>query len=106
MGRFRRCQSKASSGTRTRHPHGVPARLANHRIENRRRDLFHKLPIVAEGFRDRVQTARQDTPFTQEDTLPLQGCARFITFGSRRPGASVEVAAGVAPVPAIVCSPE
>lgn len=60
-------QPKASSAIGAKHAQEVPAHLANHRIQDRRRDLFHKLPVVSDGLREGIQTIREDAVLAQED---------------------------------------
>ena len=72
-----RYQPEAPLGARTWHVHGMPAGLANHRIENMRRDLFHKHPFFAEGLSERVQARGQRASSTQENRVPLHGRALF-----------------------------
>ena len=47
-------QPKASSGTGLLQPHEMPASLADHGVENERRDLFNNRPIFADGLPARV----------------------------------------------------
>ena len=81
LGRLFRRQPQASSRAAL-HPHKVPARLADHCIENRRRDLFHKRPVVAEVLPERIQTIRKDAPLAQENRMRLHACALLDTVGA------------------------
>jgi hypothetical protein len=67
MGRVFLREPKTSSRTGTTHQHDVPSLLVNLPIENRRWHLFHKCPVVAEGFSERPQTIWQDASLAQED---------------------------------------
>lgn len=106
MRRVFRRRPKASSGARTRHPYGVPASVANHRIENRRRDLFYQHPAAAEGHPDRIQTIGQNAPLTQENRMPLHDCALLGISGACGSVESVELALGADGIPVNVCSRE
>jgi len=75
MGRRILSYPKTSTRRGTQDPHEVPTRLANHGIEDRRRDLFHAHPTVADGLPERIQTLRQDALVAQEDGMRLQACA-------------------------------
>ena len=81
MGRAFWRQPKTASAAGTAHPHGVPARLTNHCIENRGRDLFDKHPVVDKGFPGRIQVARQNPALAQENGVPLHGRALFDVSG-------------------------
>jgi hypothetical protein len=105
-GRVFRRQPKASSGARTRHPHGVPSSVANHRIEDRRRNLVYQHPAVAEGHSDRIQAVGQDAAITQENRMPLHDCALFGISGAWGSVEPVELALVVDDLPANVCSTE
>ncbi len=97
-------QPKASSRAGAGHPLEVPAHLANHRVENRRRDLFHKRPVFANRLREGIQTIRQDAVRAQENGVRLQACALLGTMaarGRREPGTGP---AGAMDVPDDECS--
>lgn len=106
MGRVFRCQAKPSSGARSRHPYGVPAGLANHRVEDLRRDQLHKRPVFAEGFPDRIHAVRQYAPVAQKNGMPLHGRAFLEVSGTRESVVSAGLEAGIAGITAIVCSAE
>jgi hypothetical protein len=74
--------SKAPSRAGTRHPYKMPARLADHSIKNRGRDLIHKHPVLAKGFPDGIQTIRQGASLTQEDGMELHACALLDIVGA------------------------
>jgi len=67
MGRVFLGEPKTSSRAGTMHQHDVPSLLVNLLIENRRRHLFLKRPVVAEGFPEWPQTIWQDASPAQED---------------------------------------
>jgi hypothetical protein len=56
-----------SSGTGAQNPHEVPTRLADHGIENRRRNFIHAGPMIANGRPQRIQTLWQNAPFAQKN---------------------------------------
>jgi hypothetical protein len=60
----------------------VPARLADHGIENRRRDIPYKVPVVADRLHVRIETIRQVAPATQEDRLEPHACALLDLAGT------------------------
>jgi len=47
-------QPNAPSGTGILQPHEMPASLADHGVENERRNLFNNGPICADGLQARV----------------------------------------------------
>lgn len=73
---------KALSAAGAVHPQKVPAHLANHGVENRRRDLFHEVPVIAAGLPERIQTVRKDALPAQENGMRLQACALFDGMGT------------------------
>ncbi len=75
-------QPKASSRAGAGHPLEVPAHLANHRIENRRCDLFHKSPVFSNRLPERIQAIRQDALLAQENGMRLHACALLDTVGA------------------------
>jgi hypothetical protein len=60
----------------------VPTRLANHRLENRRGNLFHESPAIAYRLSERVQAIRQDAIDAQENRVWPHACALFDTLGA------------------------
>jgi hypothetical protein len=64
------------------HPLEVPSLLANHRIENRRSDLFHQSPAIADRLSKRIQAIRQDAIDAQENRVWPHACALFDTLGT------------------------
>jgi hypothetical protein len=74
--------SKASSRAGTLNPHEVPARMADHGIENRRRNLLYKRPFVAYRFPERIQPIGQDAPLAQENGVAFHACALLDASGA------------------------
>ena len=64
------------------HPQEMPAHLTNHGVENRRRNLFQKVPVFAAGLTERIQTVGKDAPLAQENGMWLQACALFDIAGA------------------------
>ena len=64
------------------HPLEVPSLLANHRIENRRDDLFHESPAIADRLPEGIQAIGQNAIVAQEDGVWLHAGALFDTFGT------------------------
>jgi hypothetical protein len=62
------------------HPLEVPSLLANHRVENRRGDLFHQSPAIADRLPEGIQAIGQDAIVAQEDGVWLHACALFNTL--------------------------
>ena len=106
MDRVFRYQPEAPSGARTWHVHGMPAGPANHRIENRSRDLIHKHPAIAKGLPERIDAVRQGASRAQKNGMQLHACAFFDVSGPWASVAPVELTVRVAGTSAIVCSPE
>lgn len=73
---------KARSGAGAVDPHEVPAHLANHGVENRRRDLFHQRPVFANRLRERIHAFRQGALPAQENGVRLHARALFDTMGA------------------------
>ncbi len=76
-GRTFLCQPKASSVIGAKHAQEVPAHPADHRIENRRRNLLYKLPALSHRLRERIQTFRQDAFPAQKNGMRFQALALF-----------------------------
>ena len=51
---------EASSGTGTMDPNKVPSRLANHRIEDWRSEIFDNRPVSANGLLERIKSIWED----------------------------------------------
>jgi hypothetical protein len=64
------------------HPLEVPSLLANHRVENRRGDLFHQGPAVADRLPEGIQVIGQGAIDAQEDGVWPHACALFDTLGT------------------------
>ena len=64
------------------HPLEVPSLLANHRIENRRDDLFHQSPAITDRLPEGIQAIGQNAIVAQEDGVWLHAGALFDTFGT------------------------
>jgi len=75
-------RSKTSSRAGTLNPHEVPARMADHGIENRRRNLLYKRPFVAYRFPERIQPIGQDAPLAQENGVAFHACALLDASGA------------------------
>ena len=60
----------------------MPARLADHRIEDRGRDFVYKHPVSAKRFPKGVQMTRQDASFTQEDGMEPHACGLLDIVGA------------------------
>lgn len=73
---------KAFSCAGAVHPQEMPAHLTNYVVENRRRDLFQKIPVFAAGLTEGVQSAGKDAFFAQENGMRRQACALFNTAGA------------------------
>jgi hypothetical protein len=73
---------KASSGAGTVERHKVPSRLTNHRIEDRRRDILHNRPVIADGLLEWSQPIRQDATFAQKNGMQLHACALWGIAGA------------------------
>jgi hypothetical protein len=56
--------------------------LANHSVENRRSDLFHHGPAIADRLPERIQAIGKDAIVAQEDGVWLHACALFDTLGT------------------------
>jgi hypothetical protein len=74
-------QPQAFSGAGTVHPQEVPALLANHCVENRRRDLFYARPVFASRLREGIQRFRKNALFAQENGMRFHARALFATLG-------------------------
>lgn len=96
--------SEAFSGERAVHPQEMPAHLTNHGVENRRRDLFYKVPVFAAGLLERIQTFRKDALPAQENGMRLQACALFDAVGTRRRMEPMTGSAGATAAPDDECS--
>lgn len=72
-------EPKAPARTGAHHPHEVPAGLADHRIENRRSDLFYQRPIDAKGIPERIQIIRQEAASAQKHGTQPHACALLDT---------------------------
>lgn len=67
LGRVFLIEPVAFSAAGPVHPLEVPSLLANHRIENRRGNLFHQCPAFPDRLPERIQTIGQDAIVAQED---------------------------------------
>jgi hypothetical protein len=76
------CSSEAPSRAGTSHPDKMPARVSDHRIEDRGRDLVHQHPVSAKRFPQGIQTTRQDTSLAQENGMELHACPLLDTVGA------------------------
>jgi hypothetical protein len=82
LGRIFRIEPVAFSAAGPIHPLEVPAHLANHRVENRRGNLFHKSPAIADRLPERIQAIGQDAIAAQENGVWPHACALFDTLGT------------------------
>ncbi|MGB6690846.1 MAG: hypothetical protein WBE76_23680 [Terracidiphilus sp.] len=69
LGRLFLRSPQALSGAGTLYAHEVPARLADHGVENRRKDRLHKRPIVPDSRLQRIQAIRQDAPLAEKNGM-------------------------------------
>jgi hypothetical protein len=58
----------------------MPSLLANHRVENRRGNLFHESPAIADRLPERIQAIGQDAIAAQENRMWPHACALFDTL--------------------------
>jgi hypothetical protein len=97
---------KAHSQAGTLYPHEVPARLADHRVEYRRKDRFDEEPGLSDGFLERIQAIRQDAPFAEKNRMQLHFVAPLEGAGDGGAIGAFELAAGVPGLSEILCSTE
>jgi hypothetical protein len=73
---------KTSSAVGAHHAQKVPAHSANHRIQNRRSDVFDDSPVFVDNFPDGIQAIRQGAIFPQKNRMRDQACALFGAGGA------------------------
>lgn len=106
LGRLFLRSPNTSSETGIPHPHEVPARLTDHRVENRREDRFYKRPAVPDGFEERIQAFWQGAPLAEKNGMQLHFGALLDAADARGSTEPVELTAGVTGLPAAACSVE
>ena len=83
LGRIFLIEPVAFSAAGPVHPLEVPSFLANHRIENRRGNLFHQSPAIADRLPEGIQAIGQNAIAAQENRVWPHACALFDTLGTR-----------------------
>jgi hypothetical protein len=75
------CHAKSSSEAGALNTDKVPARMPDHRIKDRRPDLFNMRPVIANRLPKRIQILRQDATSAKEYGMQLQS-RQWICSGS------------------------
>ena len=73
--------AKSSSGAGSMNTDKVPPRMPDHRIKDRRPDLFNMRPVIANRLPKRIQILRQDATSAKEYGMQLQA-RQWICSGS------------------------